>query len=78
MQFRFNALSNDEIRRLLLDVSILENLKVDPADLEGMIAQAKGMPRKALVLLQEAIHKTRQHDDNQKVVPLLDKVVLGD
>jgi len=53
MQFRFNALSDEEIRTLLLDVCAAEKLDPHPALIENMIAEAKGMARNALFLLQE-------------------------
>jgi len=54
MQFKFNALSDNEMRALLLDVCAAEKLDLDPALIENIIAKAKGMARNALLLLQEA------------------------
>jgi DNA polymerase-3 subunit gamma/tau len=54
-QFKFNALTNDEIRALLFDVCASEKLDPDPALLENIIKEAKGMPRNALFLLQKAV-----------------------
>jgi len=54
MQFRFNALPDNEIQALLLDVCAVEKLDPDPSQLEIIINNAKGMPRNALSLLQQA------------------------
>jgi DNA polymerase-3 subunit gamma/tau len=54
-QFKFNALSNDEIRMLLFDVCASEKFDPDTALLENIIKEAKGMPRNALFLLQKAV-----------------------
>jgi len=78
MQFKFNALSDNEIWALLLDVCATEKLDPDPELIEIIIAKAKGMPRNALFLLQQAIPRIQRHDDNRREIPLLNKVALGD
>jgi DNA polymerase III gamma/tau subunit len=55
MQFEFRGLATDEIRRLLCDVCMFENLEADSGLLENIIPEAKGMPRNALFLLQKAV-----------------------
>jgi len=54
MQFKFNALSDKELRALLFDVCASEKLEPDPALIANIIKEAKGMPRNALSLLQKA------------------------
>ena len=78
MQFRFDVLPHDDIRALLLDVSASENLIVEPAQIESIIAEAKGMPRNALLLLQEESCNAKRPKGNLVEIPLLDKVALGD
>ena len=53
MQFKFNELLDEEIRALLVDVCASEKFDPDPALLESIIKEAKGMPRNALFLLQK-------------------------
>ena len=53
-QFKFNPLSDGEMRALISDVRTSEKLNSDPAQLENIIIEAKGMPRNALFLLQKA------------------------
>jgi DNA polymerase-3 subunit gamma/tau len=55
MQFKFNALSDEGMRALLVDVCASEKFDADPALLESIIKKAKGMPRNALLSLQEAV-----------------------
>jgi len=55
MQFEFKKLQNEELRELLCDVCENENLEPDPATIESIIQESKGMPRNALWLLQRAV-----------------------
>lgn len=55
MQFEFKGLQPEELRKLLYDVCENENLEPDPAPIESIIQESKGMPRNALWLLQRAV-----------------------
>jgi len=72
MQFKFDRLSSEELRSLIFDVCTLEKLKVNPSAIQEMIDKSEGMPRNALLMLQQASARAAEFK------PYLNKVLLGD
>ena len=73
MRFEFSKLTDEEIGSMLSDVCAMENVKADPELIREIIEKAEGMPRNALILLQQnGIH--RPDPD----MPFMNKVALGD
>lgn len=54
MPLPFDLVDDANIRQLLHDVSIYEGFTLNPDTLEAIVADAKGMPRSALMLLQRS------------------------
>ncbi len=54
-QFKFKKLADHELRTLLTDVCNQERLEVEPDLLREIIKEAEGMPRNALLLLEQGV-----------------------